>query len=254
MGWAARRRFMILLLVGGVFAAFITVVLISVLAKTPSCTDGTQNQDESGIDCGGSCAYLCTAEMRPPVVLFTKVLPNGAGRTDAIASIENINATAAAKNVPYIITLYGANQVFVQEVTGTIDLPPSSTVPVFVPGISTGNQKVLRAFLTVATDAPRWFTMANNPDLKPVVSNTLVGGATTTPRVDAVFDNPSITALTDVPAVIFVHDEQGEIIAASKTIVPNIPAQGRSTATFTWNTAFTHPPAMFEVIPVVVLP
>jgi len=253
MGWAARRRFFILLLVGGVFAAFIAVVLISVLAKTPSCTDGIQNQNEEGIDCGGSCSYLCIGLQRPPTVLFTKIITNGAGRTDVVASVENINATSAAKNVPYTVTIYGAKQVFVQEVTGTLDLPPSSTVPVFISGVSTGNQKVLHAFFAIASSSPQWFSM-NNQNIKPMVLNTLLGGATTTPRVDAIISNTSVVTLSDVPIIIFVHDEQGEIIAASKTILPTIPAQGKATATFTWGAPFVRSPAAIEVIPVAVLP
>ena len=254
MGWAVRRRFFILLLVGGVLVAFIAVVLISVFTKTPSCFDGIQNQDEEGIDCGGSCQYLCTDLQRPPTVLFTKTISNGAGRTDVVASVENVNATAAAKSVPYTVTIYGDKQVFVQEVTGTLDLPPSSTVPVFISGVSTGNQKVLHAFLAIASSSPQWFSMTNNQNVKPVVSNSTLGGATTTPRVDAILSNASVVTLSDVPIIIFVHDEQGEIIAASKTILPTIPAQGQATATFTWGFPFVRSPAAIEVIPVAVLP
>lgn len=254
MGWAARRRFFIMLIIGSSIVAFLAIVLISVVSKTPSCTDGIQNQDEQGIDCGGSCSYLCTSQLRPPTVLFTKTISNGAGRTDVVASVENINATAAAKNVPYTVTIYGDKQIFVQEVTGTLDLPPSSTVPVFISGVSTGNQKVLHAFLAIASSSPQWFSMTNNKNIKPVIFNTLLGGATTTPRVDAILSNSSVVTLLDVPIIIFVHDEQGEIIAASKTILPSIPAQGQATATFTWGAPFVRPPAAIEVIPVAVLP
>lgn len=242
-----------MLIISSVIVAFIVVVLISVLSKTPSCADGIQNQNEEGIDCGGSCSYLCTDLQRPPTVLFTKTISNGAGRTDVVASVENINATAAAKSVPYTVTIYGNKQVFVQEVTGTLDLPPSSTVPVFIPGVSTGNQKVLHAFLTIASSSPQWFTMANNQNVKLVVSNISLGGATTTPRVDAILSNASVGTLSDVPIVIFVHDEQGEIMAASKTILPTIRAQGQATATFTWGAPFVRSPAAIEVIPIVVL-
>lgn len=254
MGWAARRRFIILLLVGSVIAAFLAVIFISIFTKTPSCTDGIQNQNESGIDCGGSCSYLCTEEQRPPTVLFTKIISNEEGRTDVVASVENINTQSAAKNVSFTVTLYGANQLFLQELSGTMDLPPSSTVPVFMPGITTGKQKILRAFLSIASSSPKWISMTNNPNLKPIVLNTLLGSATSTPRIDAILGNSSVAPLLDIPVVIFVHDAQGEIIAASKTVVPTIPAQGQATATFTWNKGFVRPPAALEVIPIVVLP
>lgn len=254
MSWASRRRFIILTIIGATVAAFFAILGTSIFYKTPSCTDGTQNQGEAGVDCGGPCAFLCTVQVQAPTVLFTKAIPNGVGRTDIIASIENINATAAAKNVPYTVTLYGAKQVFVQEVKGTIDLPPSSTVPVFIPGISTGSQSVVRAFLTIDTAAPQWTTMTKDPRILPVISNTTLGGSESAPRIDAVLSNASVTTMMNVLAIVLVHDEQGAVIAASQTIVPSIPAQGRAGATFTWNRAFSAKPAAIEVVPVVPLP
>lgn len=212
------------------------------------------NQGETGVDCGGPCPYLCTDQQHAPIVLFTKAIPNGTGRTDVVASIENINTTAAAKGVPYTMTLYGSNNEFVQQVSGTVDLPPSSTVPVFIPGVSSGNQTSVHAFLTIASSSPRWFQIANDSRIKPVVSNTTESGTTNAPRIDAVLSNASITALSDVLVIVLVRDDQGEVVAASQTIVSSIPAQGQATATFTWNSAFPSVSAQIEVIPVIPLP
>lgn len=254
MSWAARRRFIILFIIGAVAVAFVAILGIATLTEAPSCRDTTQNQGEVGIDCGGPCPYLCPEQAHAPTVLFTKAIPNGVGRTDVIASVENVNAGAAAKNVPYKITLYGAGQVFVQEVSGTLDLPPLSKVPVFIPGISSGSQKTIRAFLTIEPGSFEWYTLDITGQVRPVVVNTKLGGATSTPRVDATLSNAGVTALTDVPVIVLVQDERGEVIAASQTIVPVIPAQGQATATFTWNSAFPSTPARIEVSPVTTLP
>jgi hypothetical protein len=253
MSWAARRRFIILCIVGAVIIAFATVVFIVTFTKAPSCSDSVQNQGESGIDCGGPCPYLCSDEERAPTVLFTKALPNGAGRTDVVAQVENINTDAAAKQVPYTITLYGTGQVFVQEVTGTFDLPPSTSVPVFIPGISSGNQRNVRAFLTIDPAQISWYRYVNT-GARPIVVNTLLGGATSTPRIDAVISNRSVAPVANLQAIVLVHDDKGEVIAASRTVVPVIPAQGQATATFTWNSSFSSTPAKIEVLPVLSLP
>jgi hypothetical protein len=254
MSWAARRQFFILLVVGLVVVAFLAVILIATFKKTPSCTDGVQNQGEVGIDCGGPCPYLCTAEVQPPTVLFTKALTNNAGRTDVAASIENKNATAAARNVPYSITLYGSGQVLIQEVTGTLDLPPGATQTIFIPGITSGKQPVVNAFLSIASSSPEWFTMATDPRIMPSVSNTTLSGSASAPRIDAVLANGSITPLTNVQVVVLVRDIHNDVIAASETVVPVIPAQGQATATFTWNSAFPGVPVSIEVVPVIPLP
>lgn len=254
MSWAARRRFFILLIIGAVVVAFLIVVSIASFYKAPSCTDRVQNQEETGVDCGEPCAYLCREQQQPPTVIFTKAIQNGAGRIDVIAYIENKNHNAAAKDVPYSITLYGTGQALVQKVTGTVDLLPGASVPVFVPGISSGKQKVVNAFLNIDASAPRWFYMPVDTRVVPTVFNTKQSGATTTPRIEAVLTNSSITVLTNVKAIVLVHNDKGDVIAASATVVPVIPAQGQATATFTWNEAFSATPAVIEVVPIIPLP
>jgi len=254
MNWAARRRFIILLIIGAVVVAFFATILIATFSKTPTCSDGIQNQDETGIDCGGSCQYLCIAEQQPPTVLFTKAIGNGLGRTDVVASIENKNAAAAAKNVPYRITLYGTGQFLIQEVTGSFDLPPGATVPLFIPNISSGKQTDIKAFLTIATSSLQWFSLSPSAHRVPLVSNTAQGGTLNTPRIEAILTNPTIVPFSNVETMVIVRDTHGDVIAASKTVVPSIPAQGQATATFTWNSAFPSAPAAIEVTPIIPLP
>ena len=254
MSWAARRRFIILIIIGAVVIAFLVIVSIATFYKAPSCSDGVQNQGEAGIDCGGPCLYRCTAQEQPPTVLFTKAIPNGEGRIDAVAEVENKNPDAAAKNVPYRITFYGADQVLVGEVSGTLDLPPSTIVPVFVPGVSSGNQTVAAAFLDIAPSSFQWFSMPVDTRVIPTVSTPNLGGTAAAPRIEAVLTNTSVTALTNVQAIVLVHNSKGDVIAASATVLPTIPAQGEATAVFTWNGAFSDVPALIEVTPIIPLP
>lgn len=254
MSWAARRRLIILSILGAAIAIILAIIFTAVFYKTPSCVDGVQNQGEDGIDCGGSCSYLCTALEQPPTVIFTKVFTNTAGRTDVVASIENKNTAAAAKNVPYRVTLYGADQVLVQEVSGTLDLPPGATETVFIPGIVPGKQAIATAFLDISPSAPQWFTMTTDPRVMPSVSNVTQIGTPSAPRIEAILANGSAAALENVQVVVLVRDTRNDVIAASKTIVSAIPAQGTATAIFTWNGAFSGTIASIEVAPIIPLP
>ncbi|MHB8710646.1 MAG: hypothetical protein ACYC6X_03820 [Minisyncoccota bacterium] len=254
MSWAARRRLIILLILGVIVAAILTIIFFMLFYKAPSCVDGIQNQGEDGIDCGGPCPFLCTALEQSPTVLFTKALTNSAGRTDVVASIENKNTDAAAKDVPYTVTLYGADQTIIQEVSGTLDLPPAATETVFIPGVVSGKQTVASAFLNIAPSAPRWFTMTTDPRVVPIVSNTTQSGSAKALRIDATLTNGSVAVLTDVQVIVLVRDAHDDVIAASQTVVPTIPAQGTATATFTWNSAFSTAPTSIEVDPIIPLP
>ena len=254
MPWATRRRFFILLIIGSVVVAFFVAAFYSTLYRAPSCTDSIQNQDESGVDCGGSCAYLCAVSQQPPTVLFTKAFQNSGGRTDIVASIENKNANAAAKDVPYTITLYGSGQSFIQEVSGTVDLVPGLVTPIYVSGIASGKQTVTRAFLAIDPLAPRWFAMTADERRVPTVSTTKFSGVVSSPRIEAVVVNPTMNAFMNVRVIILVRGPKGDVIAASETILPSIPAQGQATAIFTWNSAFPSSPTAIEVVPIIPLP
>lgn len=254
MSWATRRRLFILLTLLAVVSAIVAVTVIATTHHTPTCTDGIQNRDEQGVDCGGLyCTYLCTALEQPPTILFTKAIQNGVGRTDVIAEIENKNATAAAKRVSYTITLFDATHALVQSVQGSVELPPQSVVPVFVPGVASGNQVVTSAFLSIDSSKVEWYQLSQDPRVVPRVTHvTTVEGSA--PRVEATLENPSTVPLRTVQAVVMVRDARGNVIAASKTIVPHIPAQGTASATFTWNAPFSSQAVTTEVVPVVPLP
>lgn len=251
--WAAHRRMVVFLIVGAVVAAIVAIIAIAAFYKAPTCTDGKQNQDEVGVDCGGSCAYLCTAQAIEPTVLFASPLRTSKGRTDIIASVENKNISAAAKNVRYSVKLYTTNLSFIKEVIGTIDLPARSVVPVFIPNAVLGAE-VTRAVFSIDTASLRWYTLESDPRIVPEVSRTALGGTTDAPRVEAVFTNPSITRLTNIRALALVYGANGNVIAASDTLLPTIPAQGDAAATFIWNDPFTSTPSRIEVTSVVPLP
>ncbi|MEK7604598.1 MAG: FxLYD domain-containing protein [Patescibacteria group bacterium] len=254
MTWAGKRRLLVALIGGAVIVAFSAVLIISSIYETPSCVDLTMNQDEVGVDCGGSCPYLCTAQVLPPTTLYSKVVSNGAGRLDLVASVENKNATAAAKNVPYRVRVYGADQVLLNEVSGTLDLPPAARMPVFIPGVVVGTHPAVVAFLEIDPASPRWFRLASDPRIIPAVSNTTLSADKGTPRIVATVTNSTITPLANLPVIVVVRDAAGNVIGASSTLIPSLPELGQASALFTWNGAFIATPTSIEVIPVPGLP
>lgn len=227
------------------------VLSYSTLHKAPSCVDNTQNQGESGIDCGGPCPYLCTEQEQAPVVRFTQARTNANGTTDVIAYVDNTNQGAYARNVAYSVSLYGADHTLGAPIQkGTLDLPPGASVPVFLPNISSGNKPIVSAFLTIDPSTIKW-QAGNDTRILPVVGSAMLGGTTASPRVTAVLNNPSAIALSNVKVILALFDTAGNVIDVSQTIVPSIPGQGSATATFTWNTPFASAPARVDVLPII---
>ncbi len=251
MSWASHRRALIVALLA-VFGVFIVAVTgIATFYRAPSCSDGVQNQGEAGIDCGGPCPYLCSSQVSPPSVRFTRSISDEPGRTDVIAYIDNPNATAASFGAPYEVSLYDADNVLVAHTSGTTELPPVSTVPVFIPGVFSGSKIVARAFLSF-TGALPWQTY-HDVRVIPTIATPEVSGAPDAPRITAVVGNPSASPLANVKLIVTVFDAGGTAIAASQTVVPVVDPQGTALATFTWNVPFSASPAKIEVIPIVPL-
>ncbi len=243
MSWATQRRLIIISILSSIAVAIVAVFFITSLNHTSSCAGNGQNKEEG---CRGPLGMA-------PTVLFTKAIPNGVGRTDVIAEVENKNIAVAAKAVPYTISIYGSNNIFLRKVHGTIDLPPSSTIAIFVPGVASATHIVSSVFLSIDTPV-QWYRFTNDTRIIPVVSNTTRGGTTDNPIIHATFTNKDTTPLTNVRAIVMVRDTSGNIIAASKTILPTISGQGTAVATFTWNGSFVSTPATIEVVPIIPLP
>jgi hypothetical protein len=252
MSWAMRRRLIIIGGIAAVIAIALGVFYFTTIRVAPSCTDNKQDQNEEGVDCGGTCTYLCTPSQQPVAVQFVRALSPVPGRTDVIAYIDNPNASSAAKDLHFTIELYSSTNTVIAKKEETVDLPPNSTVPVFVPNFFSGSQDVARAFITFDTPQHLWYRYQETRTLPKVAGIQIAQGAT--PRIAATAANSSPVAMTNVVFVVTVFGEDGNAIAASRTIAPTIPAQGTASLIFTWPQPFSAPVSRVEVIPITALP
>ncbi len=251
LDWSRRMRVMLIAAVGIVVALVLAGVLFAVLYKVPTCTDRVQNQGEEGVDCGGSCPYLCTVSVLPPAVTFVRPVSPQASRTDIIAYVANRNPHAAAKRAGYTVELFGADGAHISSVQGTIDLPPGRTVPLFIPAAARGSV-VATAFLTFSSSTLAWYKA--EPDISAITVQDILLTDGSMPRVTATLANPSFDARYDVQAIAVVFDASDNAIAASRTVLPSVKARSTAPITFTWNLPFPAAAARVEVTELTPLP
>ena len=251
LDWAKRMRLIIIATIVVTVLVVVGATVFAFMYKAPSCGDRTQNQEEAGVDCGGPCAYLCTAQVDEPNVLFVRALTLANGRTDVVGYVVNPNKDAEAKAAPYVLELYAADATLLARVPGFIDLPAGKTVPLFVRSAA-GGSVVARAFINFSTDSIPWQSAVVSSVPLTVSGSTLIEGDA--PKITATLMNAGYDALYEVRAVAVVYDDQGTAIAASETLVPSVRAQSGVPITFTWNEPFPRRPARFEVLPTVPLP
>jgi hypothetical protein len=253
MSWSMRRRLIILASIAGVLALGLVAFYFLTIHTPPSCVDHKQNQDEEGVDCGGSsCTYLCTDRQAAPSVRFVRPISPSGSRTDVIAYIDNPNTTSAAKDLHFTVELYNANNIVLARKEGSVDLPPASTVPIFIPNFFSGTQEAVRAFITFDTPEHLWYRYQDTRVLPRVEDVKLTNDAM--PRVTATAVNPGTNPYGSMLFVATIFDTEGNAIAASRTVAASLPALGRTPLVFTWPDQFKGTVSRVEVIPVVGLP
>lgn len=251
ISWAARRRAIVIIILAIFVSAGILFLHRTITYRAQTCTDGIKDQNETGIDCGGVCTYLCPSQIQQPVVQFVRAIPNGGGRTDIIAYVENPNSSSAVSNAPYTIDMYGQEGTVIATRSGLVTLAPHVITPIYIPGVAYGPVKIVNAFLSFDTNKMHWFKRTTPRQLLPFSNIRVTQG--TVPHINATITNPSTTIYRNLKVVISVFDSSNNIIAVSQTIVPELYGLGAAPLTFTWSSPFSKPPVREDLFYIVAL-
>jgi hypothetical protein len=215
--------------------------------RAPTCTDGKQNQNEEGVDCGGSCAVICPLSVADPITLWSRAFPVSHGIYNAVAYIENPNSKVGVKNVTYRFKLYDEENVLVAERIGKAFITPNERFAIFEPRISTGERIPKRAFFEFIQFSD--WTKLDKDMPKILVRGEHSSNFDTSPRVDATLQNGTIVDIHDINVVALVYDKNDNAMAVSSTKVDNLKADSSYDVAFTWDVPFPSEPARVEVIP-----
>ncbi len=245
MTWAGKRKVLYSLLLLGV-ALLIIIPVAYTLYPKPSCFDGRQNQDEQGIDCGGSCAKVCVEKTTPPRVLWARSFEVGAGVYSVAAYVSNPNISLGSSNVPYTFKIYDEKNILITKRSGVATILPNVDFPIFEGIIETGNRIPARVFFAF-TATPLWQQLSEQVRLSS--GNTVLLNEDGKPRLSTVITNPGIAAVKNVSVIAILYDSNGTAIAASQTIIDEIPKGDSQTAVFTWPAPFGKPVSRIEVSP-----
>lgn len=248
--WARHRKRVILGIV-----VFFVVVLIGLPAyllfyKAPTCFDGKLNGDETGIDCGGSCQLLCSAESVPLLIKGDpRVLTLAPNTYQVVALVENSNNDADIYLAGYTIKIYDpSTAVPVKTIEGETYVPKGSTFTIFEgpfalePGVNP-----TRAILEWDESSLVWQKNGYDyPDL--VVKDKVLSRTDSNPRLEAVVENVSFENAANIDFTALITDAQGNIFAASKTFVGSLTAGEKAPIIFTWPRPFTSTPVGTDIV------
>jgi hypothetical protein len=248
MSWGTNRRNAVLFTT--FLFIFIPVAFISFLLfyNPPTCFDGKQNGNESGVDCGGSCQLVCTTQAYDPVVLWERYFRVDDGLYNVLAYVENPNPTAEVVNAKYVFKLYNEENVLIGEKSGTVTLGPKSVRPIIENGIETFRQVPTRVSFEFVGDLV--FEKKDPKDALVIIKDEIVENEQTAPRVRAKIQNISLQSLRDIDVIVIAYDVFDNVLGTSSTFVPTLGSEETRDIVFTWPQPFPEDVVRIEVIPV----
>jgi len=216
-------------------AAIVLLVLLvwawnAFFSIPPSCFDGKQNGDESGVDCGGSCALICADQAHAPTLLWSRAFRTGPSSYTAAAYIENNNPGAGAKAVQYSFQLFDANNQLIVERDGMMDLPPVVDIPIIETGINTGTRAVARTLFAFSA-TPVWQKIPQQNYIIPTIAQPSHNADYTS--LSATINNNAFADAPNITVAAILYDAGGVARAASKSVM-SVPARSSAPVIFTW--------------------
>ncbi len=245
--WSTKRQFTYAGITFLVFLFIFTGIAAKILYKPATCSDGKKNGTEEDIDCGGSCAKLCSMQTIPPIILWQRISNVSHGLYNAIAYVENSNPNAIARDIPYEFKLYDKNGVVIAVKDGKTFLPANKVSPIFEGPINTGERTAERMTFEF-TQSPNWQKQTVEEPKLALISKTL-SAVDSLPRLDATMQNASIQFIKHADVIAILYNDKGNAIAFARSSVDNLAKGQNQNIFFTWREAFTAPVTRIEIVP-----
>ena len=229
LAWAVKRRvavivFLIVVLGGG------GTLYWYVTKPLPSCFDRKQNQDEEGVDCGGKSCVPCAAQIKEPVVLWSRFFPLHEGTVDVAALVQNPNEFLQASGLSYVFKVFDSKNLLIAVREGKTFLEPSARTILFEPDIPIGQRVAAKAFVELGSAL--WqkkepaVLQINILKLEPFLQTPF-------PRLEAQIKNDGTTPYhnIEVTAVLWADDRA---VGVSRTILDALGLDQERNLAFTW--------------------
>ncbi len=237
MDWATTRKLQYFGIIVAVITIFIVIPFYIFIYRAPTCFDGFKNGEEVGVDCGGSCRLLCSAEISQPISRWDpRFFEVSEGVYSVLAYLENPNIVAEVLNAPYIFRLYDKENILIAERKGKTFIPKGENFAIFEGNINTGERVPYRASFDFEGDLI-WVRNTNSsPEIS--VSNETLSRQDLAPRLDAKVKNNSLVRVSDIELVAIVFDGAGNAIGSSRTFIESLEDGEEKSVVFTWPRPF----------------
>jgi Mg-chelatase subunit ChlD len=241
--WAKRRKLMYTSIAVGVLSVVFGVQGFRAFYEPPTCFDGRKNGGETGVDCGGPCARICSVDVKPLSLQWVKHFKIRDGEYSVVAHIENPNGNAGVLELPYVFRLIDRFGNVLTEVDGTSYAEPNESFPIFEGPLYLTDEPA-RAEFEFSREPV--YVKQIPEEKKLIIENSTLLSSETAPKISTLVQNTSISAISDIVALAVVYDGADNPVAVSKTDVNYLSPNSRERITFTWPDPFKIEPGVCE--------
>lgn len=202
------------------FLALVFVLFRGALIPTPTCTDGVQNQNEEGIDCGGSCTACAIVNLDPIRADAVKVFSAG-GSSVLLGALVNPNDGYGSSAVRYEFVVLGWDGREMERISGSVYLGPGERRHVYAAGLRTASANIGSAVLEV--NQPNWEAMpASAGSGVTLLPGSLTQITEASVSVEGSVRNQSPLSIARVEIIATLKDTLGRELFVSQTITENL--------------------------------
>lgn len=251
MTWALKRQIFYVAVLVAFFGFFGFLIFYPVFNKPPTCTDGFQNGEEIGVDCGGSCIRACTSEAEAVSVIWARSFEVVPGRYNALVYLENHNKDLAVTKIHYQFRFADESNVYLGRREGTTTIPPGRPFAVFERGISLPNSVPVYTTFQF-TEVPTWINVPEGrlDQLKVLTGDIVLENEDSSPHLRATIKNNSLFTIPNINLIAILYDENHNAVSASSATIDRIFGQAERQIDFTWPLPFLKKIVTKEVLPV----
>ncbi len=218
-----------------------TGIYFAFIKEPETCFDSEQNQNESGIDCGGICANACIEVITGRDIQVQEVafVPGGTGRYDVLGRIFNSNDDIGAKTFRYTFELQDGSGTVLDSRSGEGYALPQETKSLIALNLESSSVPV-RATLKI-TDVS-WERLSDyqerpNVNIYQKRSNPVEQGFGYY-EAYGLLSNESAYDFRSIIVKVVLRDSNGRPLALNQTRQDNIRAGESRDFTLVWPTPF----------------
>lgn len=205
-------------------------VYVLALRPAPSCFDKKQNQEETGVDCGGGC-QPCELNTLADVRSFpVRLLPAPNNQTSALIEFQNPNAAYGAVPLRYRVLFLDGSGNEVGALDEQTYIYAGEIVFRVLPNTRTPFDRIVKA--SVAQMVANWSSQAETPTPKIQARSQTVSldaERTDRARIAFVLKNENAYAVRSVKVHAIIFNEFASLVGVSRTLVENLnPFEERS--------------------------